>query len=309
MAGLLTDCGPASQAGESVSTLGSGEAGAEHVAIMAALTGETQAAEAPQAEFPVPQGVFAETVTAVKHFTDRMFMFRMTRPRSFRFRSGEFVMIGLPNAERPVYRAYSIASPSWDDELEFFSIKVPDGPLTQHLQKICIGDTILMRRKPTGTLVNDALLPGRRLFLFSTGTGIAPFASIVRDPETYEKFESVILTHTCRLIAELKYGQELVQLTYDDPLVSEQAAASLIHYPTVTREDYPMTGRITDLINSGKLFSDIGIPSLGKTSDRCMICGSMAMLRESKQILLDRGFVEGANSAPADFVIERAFVD
>ena len=186
-AGWLTDCGSASQTGEFVSIPGSDAAGAGHARIMAALSGEERAAQVPQTEFPIPKGVFAETVTAVKHFTDRMFMFRMTRPRSFRFRSGEFVMIGLPNAERPVYRAYSIASPSWDDELEFFSIKVPDGPLTRHLQKIRVGDTILMRRKPTGTLVNDALLPGRRLFLFSTGTGIAPFASIVRRPRNLRK--------------------------------------------------------------------------------------------------------------------------
>ena len=151
-------------------------------------------------KFPIPTGVFSETVTSVHHYTDRLFKFRITRPTSLRFRSGEFIMIGLPNAEKPVFRAYSVASPSWDEELEFYSIKVPDGPLTEHLQKIKEGDTVLLRKKPTGTLVNDALLPGERLWMFSTGTGIAPFASLIRDPETYEKFDEVILTHTLSLI-------------------------------------------------------------------------------------------------------------
>ena len=161
--------------------------------------------------FEIPTGVFAENVKSVQHYTDRLFKFRISRPNSFRFRSGEFVMIGLPNAEKPIFRAYSIASPAWDEELEFYSIKVEDGPLTQHLQNIKINDTILMRRKPTGTLVNDALLPGKRLYLLSTGTGIAPFASLIRDPETYEKFETIFLCHTCRNVIDLEYGQELVK--------------------------------------------------------------------------------------------------
>ena len=268
-----------------------------------------QQVEVQERKFPIPPGVFAETVTSVAHYTDRLFKFRITRPRSFRFRSGEFVMIGLPNAERPVYRAYSIASPSWDEELEFFSIKVPDGPLTKHLQRIRPGDTVLMRRKPTGTLVNDALLPGKRLYLFSTGTGIAPFASIIRDPETFEKFERVVLTHTCRLVAELKYGQELAALTLDDPLVGEEATEALTHHPTTTREESESMGRITDLLVSGRLLDDLGLPELSKEHDRCMICGSMGLLKEMKGILEGMGFVEGSNSAPADFVVERAFVD
>ena len=185
--------------------------------------------------FALPDGVFAQVVTQVDHYTDRLFRFRITRPASFRFRSGEFVMIGLPNAERPVYRAYSIASPSWDDEIEFYSIKVPDGPLTEHLQKIRIGDTVLMRRKATGTLVNDALLPGKRLYMFSTGTGIAPFASLIRDPETYEKFEKVILCHTCREVAELDYGRCLVASLGQDEIVGEMAGRQLVHYTSVTR--------------------------------------------------------------------------
>lgn len=259
-------------------------------------------------EFPIPSGVFCETVEYVKHYTDRLFCFRITRPASFRFRSGEFVMIGLPNAMRPVFRAYSIASPSWDDGLEFYSIKVPDGPLTMHLQKIVPGDRILMRRKPTGTLVNDALLGGKRLWLFSTGTGIAPFASIIRDPETYEKFDRIILTHTCREVAELQYGEELVGTTMDDPLVGDEAQEALVHYPTTTQEPSAVNGRITDLLLGGRVMTDLNLPSLDPAVDRCMICGSMGFLRDTRKILEDAGFTEGSNSAPADFVVERAFV-
>ncbi|MEM6488985.1 MAG: ferredoxin--NADP reductase [Pseudomonadota bacterium] len=259
--------------------------------------------------FPIPAGVFAERVCSVKHYTDRLFKFRITRPSTFRFRSGEFVMIGLPNAAKPVFRAYSIASPSWDEELEFFSIKVPGGPLTEHLQKIVVGDTVLMKKKPVGTLVNDALVPGKRLYLFSTGTGIAPFASIVRDPETYEKFETVILCHTCREVAELDYGRELVATTKDDPLVGEEASAKLVHYATTTRETSERMGRITDNIESGKLFADLGLPPLDPVDDRGMICGSMAFLKDLKELLEARGLTEGANSKPAEFVVERAFVD
>lgn len=260
-------------------------------------------------DFAIPAGVFAETVTEVQHYTDHLFRFRITRPASFRFRSGEFVMIGLPNAEKPVFRVYSIASPSWDEEIEFFSIKVPDGPLTQHLQKLREGDTVLMRRKPTGTLVNDALLPGKRLYMFSTGTGIAPFASLIRDPETYEKFDEVILTHTCRQVAELRYGQELVAALQDDPLVGEMARAQLRHYCSVTREAFPVTGRITDLMESGKIFEDLGVPPIAPETDRGMICGSMMMLRDTKAQLEAFGLEEGANNKPATFVVERAFVD
>lgn len=257
----------------------------------------------------LPANTFAEAVTQVEHYTDHLFRFRMTRPQSFRFRSGEFVMIGLPSLAKPIYRAYSIASPAWDEQLEFFSIKVPDGPLTEHLQKIKVGDTVLMKKKPTGTLVLDALLPGKRLYMFSTGTGIAPFASLIRDPETYEKFDEVILTHTCREVAELQYGQELFALTQEDPLVGEFAAGRLRHYAATTREPSVHMGRITDLMRSGKVFEDLGIPPISPETDRGMICGSMAMLREMKEILQDFGLVEGANSAPGTFVVERAFVD
>ena len=258
--------------------------------------------------FPIPEGVFAETVTEVQHYTDRLFRFRTTRPASFRFRSGEFVMIGLPNAEKPVYRAYSVASPAWDETLEFYSIKVADGPLTQHLQRIREGDTVLMRKKPTGTLINDALVPGERLWMISTGTGIAPFASLIRDPETYEKFGRVILTHTCRERAELRYGEDLVAAVKDDPLVGEEARAQLLHYPTTTREAGERTGRVTTLIESGKLFDDLGVPPWNPGRDRVMICGSMDMLKDVKALAEAAGLTEGANNRPAELVVERAFV-
>src|SRR5690606_22322748 len=218
-------------------------------------------------EFPIPAGVFAEKVISVRHYTDFLFSFRITRPQSFRFRSGEFVMIGLPNAAKPVFRAYSIASPSWDDELEFFSIKVADGPLTQHLQKIKPGDTVLMRQKSTGTLVLDALTPAKRLWMISTGTGIAPFASLMRDPETYEKFEQVVLTHTCRDVAELVYGNDLARGLIDDPLIGELAAGRFTHYATTTRENHPKMGRITTLIESGQLFTDLEVPPFDPAVD------------------------------------------
>ena len=259
--------------------------------------------------FPIPAGVHAQTVVSVRHYTDRLFSFRITRPQSLRFRSGEFVMIGLPNAAKPVFRAYSIASPSWDEELEFFSIKVPDGPLTQHLQKIAPGDTVLMRHKPTGTLVLDALTPGKRLWMISTGTGIAPFASVMRDPETYDKFEQVILTHTCREVAELTYGEELAKNLLEDPLIGELAQGRFVHYATATREPYPRMGRITDLIESGKLFADLGTPPFDPAVDRVMICGSMDMIRDVKALVEKAGLTEGSNAKPAEFVVERAFVD
>lgn len=260
-------------------------------------------------DFVMTDNIFAEKVLSVEHYTDRLFKFRISRPPSFRFRSGEFVMIGLPNAAKPTYRAYSIASPSWDEEIEFYSIKVPDGPLTEHLQKIQVGDTVLMRKKSTGTLVNDALLPGKRLYMFSTGTGIAPFASLIRDPETYDKFEDVILTHTCREVAELTYGKELVDGVLNDPLVGEMVEGRLKYYPTLTREAFHHTGRITDLLTSGKIFEDLGLPKISPDDDRGMICGSMDMLRDTKAVLESFGLVEGANSKPGTFVVERAFVD
>jgi len=263
--------------------------------------------EATPIEFPIPAGVYAERVVSVHHYTDHLFKFRITRPQAFRFRSGEFVMIGLPNAEKPVFRAYSIASPSWDEELEFFSIKVPGGPLTQHLQKIKPGDTVLMRQKSTGTLVLDALTPGKRLWMISTGTGIAPFASLMRDPETFEKFEQVILTHGCRAVAELAYGKELAAGLSEDPLIGEFAEQFTL-YSTSTREQSERMGRITSLIESGKLFSDLGVEPFDPAVDRVMICGSMDMIRDVKTAVESFGLTEGSNNKPAEFVVERAFV-
>jgi ferredoxin/flavodoxin---NADP+ reductase len=257
--------------------------------------------------FPIPTGVFAQTVTQVEHYTDSLFRFRITRPDSFRFRSGEFVMIGLPNADKPVFRAYSIASPSWDEEVEFYSIKVPNGPLTEHLQKLQVGDTVLMRRKPTGTLVNDALLPGKRLWMFATGTGVAPFASIIRDPETYEKFDGLILCHTCRTAGELTYSRTLVESLKTDPLIGE-FAQRLTLYDTLTREDWPRMGRQTDLLASGKIFADLRVPPINPETDRGVICGSMEMLADTKAALEGFGLEEGANNRPATFVVEKAFV-
>ena len=259
-------------------------------------------------KFPIPANVHAERVVSVTHYTDSLFSFRITRPQTFRFRSGEFVMIGLPNAEKPIYRAYSVASPSWDDELEFYSIKVQDGPLTQHLQKIEQGDIVLLRPKPTGTLVHDALLPGKRLFLIATGTGIAPFASLVRDPETYEKFEQVILTNTCRDVADLAYGDDLFSAATADPLIGEIAGGRLTYYASTTRQDSRRMGRITSLISNGKLFTDLGVPPLDPATDRVMICGSIHMIRDVKELVEERGLTEGSNAAPAEFVVERAFV-
>lgn len=253
-----------------------------------------------------PDGCFAETVTDIEHYTDGLFRFRITRPASFRFRSGEFVMIGLPG-ESPVFRAYSIASPNWDDTLEFYSIKVLGGPLTERLQHIRPGDIIWMRRKATGTLVIDALVPGKRLWMFATGTGIAPFASIIRDPESYETFDRLILVQGCRHLAELAYAQGLAAMMKDDPLVGDLAADRFQLITATTREPSAMTGRLTTCLADGQI-ETAAAASLDQATDRAMICGSMAMLDDMRDVLLGRGFVEGSNARPADFVIEKAFV-
>lgn len=251
----------------------------------------------------------AQTVTQVTHWTDRLFSFRVTRPRSLRFRSGEFVMIGLLGDNgRPLLRAYSIASPSWDEELEFYSIKVPDGPLTSKLQHIRPGDEIILRPKPVGTLVHDALLPGRRLWFLATGTGIAPFASLMRDPETYDKYDQVIMMHTCREAAELEYGRQLVEALKADELVGEMAAERLLYYPTTTRETTARMGRITDNLTSGKVFADLGLAPMDPEEDRAMVCGSLAFNHDVKAVLENFGLHEGANSEPQEYVVEKAFV-
>jgi len=251
----------------------------------------------------------AQTVTQVTHWTDRLFSFRVTRPQSLRFRSGEFVMIGLMgDTGKPLLRAYSIASPAWDDELEFYSIKVPDGPLTSKLQHIKVGDEIILRPKPVGTLVHDALLPGKRLWFLATGTGLAPFASLMREPETYEKYDQVIMMHTCREVAELEYGRQLVESLKDDPLIGELVGDKLLYYPTTTRETFPRMGRVTDNLTSGKVFADLGLPAMNPAEDRAMVCGSLAFNVDVKKILEDFGLTEGANSDPQQFVVEKAFV-
>ncbi len=251
-----------------------------------------------------------QTVTEVRHWTDRLFSFRITRPASLRFRSGEFVMIGLPDdAGKPILRAYSIASPAWDDTLEFYSIKVPDGPLTSRLQHIRPGDPVILRPKPVGTLVHDALLPGPRLWMLATGTGLAPFASLLREPETWERTESVILMHTCREAGELAYGRALVEGLAADPLIGDLVAGKLHYYPTTTREPSRYMGRITDTLTSGQVFADLRLPGpLDPARDRAMVCGSLAFNHDVTAVLQRFGLREGANSAPREFVVEKAFV-
>ncbi|KZY49458.1 ferredoxin--NADP reductase [Sulfitobacter sp. KE29] len=268
---------------------------------------------------PVPTLPDAQTVTSVTHWTDQLFSFRVTRPASLRFRSGEFVMIGLmgdPHPEtgkqKPLLRAYSIASPAWDDELEFYSIKVQDGPLTSKLQHIQPGDQIILRPKPVGTLVHDALLPGDRLWMFATGTGFAPFASLLREPETYEKFDEVIVTHTCRDVAELEYGRQLIEGLKADELMQEligpENLAKIRYYPTTTREESPKMGRITNLLQDGTVFEDLGVPQINAAHDRAMVCGSLGFNKDIMEILEGFGLTEGANSDPQHFVVEKAFV-
>jgi ferredoxin--NADP+ reductase len=262
---------------------------------------------------PVPSATHhVETVLWVKHWTDQYFSFAITRPASFRFRSGEFVMIGLPgqDGERPILRAYSIASPAFADELEFFSIKVADGPLTSRLQRIKAGDRVLMGKKPTGTLVLDALKPGKRLWLIGTGTGLAPWLSVARDPDAYERYEKVIVTHTVRKSADLAYRDLFEHDLIEHELYGDYARNQLLYYPTVTREPFTHEGRITDRINSGDLFRDLGLPgdTFDPSEDRVMLCGALGLIKDVAAILKSHGLVEGSNAEPGDYVLERAFV-
>ncbi len=259
---------------------------------------------------PAPNGAVTwERVLSVQHWTDRLFSFRLTRPAGFRFRAGEFVMIGLLAEGKPLLRAYSVASPTWDESLEFYSIKVPDGPLTSRLQAIQTGDYVLMGKKPTGTLVLDALTQGERLYFFCTGTGMAPFASLIREPDTYERFQHVYLVHTCRFKNELAYGEALVAATKADPLVGEMASNQLTHVTTLTRDSGARQGRLTTLMETGALFHDLGVQPLGPARDRVMICGSRAMLLDTKRLCEAAGLREGSLNTPGEFVVERAFVD
>ena len=250
-----------------------------------------------------------EKVLSVKHWTDTLFSFTATRNSGFRFQNGQFAMIGLEIEGRPLMRAYSMASANHEEELEFFSIKVQDGPLTSRLQKIKEGDTILVGRKATGTLITDNLLPGKRLLLLSTGTGLAPFVSLIKDPDVYDRYEQIVLVHGCRQVSELAYGEEVVKNLQSDELFGPLLAEKLTYYPTVTREPFRNRGRITDLITSKQIFDDIGQEPLNIEGDRIMMCGSPAMLEELRQMFDERGFSEGNHSEPGHFVIEKALVE
>jgi ferredoxin--NADP+ reductase len=250
-----------------------------------------------------------EQVLSVHHWTDRLFSFTTTRDAALRFSNGHFTMIGLRVDGKPLLRAYSIASANHEPELEFLSIKVESGPLTSRLQHIRVGDRIVVGRKPTGTLLIDYLLPGRRLYLLATGTGLAPFMSIIRDPATYERFEQVVLVHGVRQVSELAYHDLITQDLPHHEFLGELVSERLLYYPTVTREPYPRQGRITDLITSQRLTDELGLPPLAPADDRVMLCGSPALLADMKLILEQRGFHEGNTSTPGDYVVERAFVD
>ncbi len=250
-----------------------------------------------------------ETVLSVQHWNNELFSFKATRDTGFRFHNGQFVMIGLEVAGRPLVRAYSMVSANYDENLEFFSIKVADGPLTSKLQHIKPGDRILVGKKPTGTLILDNLKHGERLYLLSTGTGLAPFFRIIRDPATYDRFEKVILIHGCRQVSDLAYRDRISQELAEDEFLGEMVREKLVYYPTVTREPFQNRGRITDLMTSGQLYGDIGVPRLDRASDRVMLCGSPAMLAELRQLLHSQGYEEGNHGEPGDFVIEKAFVE
>lgn len=253
--------------------------------------------------------LMTEKVTHVHHWNDTLFSFKTTRDMGFKFENGHFTMIGLQQDGRPLLRAYSIVSANYEEELEFFSIKVPDGPLTSKLQHLQVGDEVLVNSKSTGTLTVGNMLPGKNLYLFSTGTGLAPFLSIIRDPECYEAFDKIILTHGVRSVSELAYQDLITDSLPDNEYFGEEVRDKLIYYPSVTREDFRFQGRITDLIESGKLFTDVGMPPLNPEVDRAMLCGSPAMLKDTTAILDKLGFRETRHGDLGTYVIERAFVE
>jgi ferredoxin--NADP+ reductase len=250
-----------------------------------------------------------ESVLSVKHWTETVFSFTATRSPSLRFDAGQFVMIGLEVEGRPLTRAYSIASAPYDDHLEFLSIKVQNGPLTSRLQHIREGDKILVGKKPTGTLIIDNLKPGRILYLLGTGTGLAPFMSLIRDPALYDRFEKVVLVHGCRLVSELAYGDRIMHELPADEYIGEAIREKLVYSPTVTREPFKVTGRITDLVMSDTFYGNLNVPPLAAAHDRVMICGGPDMLRDLKAFYLAQGFTEGSLGEPGEFVIEKAFVE
>jgi ferredoxin--NADP+ reductase len=254
--------------------------------------------------------IAAEQVLSVRHWNDSLFSFTTTRSRELRFENGHFVMVGMEVEGKPLMRAYSIASPNYEDHLEFFSIKAPGGALTSRLQHVRPNDELLIGRKPVGTLVLRDLKDGENLYMLATGTGLAPFLSLIRDPEVYGRFDKVVLVHGVRTVSELAYADYIRDELPNHELLGAEIAEKLIYYPTVTREPYINRGRLTDLIDSGKLFADIGLRPLDPASDRAMICGSPSMLAETSALLDARGFeISPSSGVPGDYVIERAFVE
>jgi ferredoxin--NADP+ reductase len=255
-----------------------------------------------------PAGFFLERVLTVHHWTDRQFSFTCTRNPHFRFAAGQFAMIGLMLDGKPLVRAYSMVSPPWEEHLEFLSIKVQNGPLTSRLQHIVPGDAVLIGKKATGTLVTDNLIPGGVLWFFATGTGLAPFMSLIRDPETYDRFDRVVLVHTVREVAELAYRELISKDLPAHELLGEIVAGKLTYLPAVTREPFERVMRITTMIENGSLTADLGLPPLSPERDRAMLCGSEAMNADVRILLEARGFVEGSNNNPGSYVVEKAFV-
>ncbi|WP_448189959.1 ferredoxin--NADP reductase [Azospirillum sp. sgz301742] len=253
--------------------------------------------------------LITERVLRVHHWTDTLFSFQTTRDQSFRFENGQFTMIGVEVGGKPLLRAYSLASANYEDTLEFFSIKVEDGPLTSRLQHLKEGDPIIISRKATGTLLVDNLLPGKTLYLLSTGTGLAPFLSIIKDPEVYGRFERIVLTHTCRTVDELAYQEIIKEALPGNEYFGDEVRAKLVYYPTVTREAFHTQGRITDLIRSGQFFDDVGTTPFDPENDRVMLCGSPGMLADTVDLLEERGFAEGSSGEPGHYVVEKAFVE
>ncbi len=255
-----------------------------------------------------PPGFFRESVLTVHHWTERLFSFTCTRDPAFRFEAGQFAMIGLVVNGKPLVRAYSMVSPPWEENLEFLSIKVPDGPLTSRLQHIRPGDAVLIGRKATGTLLPGNLLPGGVLWLFATGTGLAPFMSLIRDPDTYDRFERIVLVHTVRQVNELAYRDLISKQLFEHELLGELVREKLTYLPSVTREAFHTSARITTMIESGRLTAELGLPPLSPERDRAMLCGSEAMNADVRALLEARGFTEGNNAAPGTYVVEKAFV-